>query len=115
MQSISIAAPSGRTATPTQVRECGCFGKNCPLCQSDSPSQFLYAEILTAAYTSFIGAKSSVRLDRKRFTLRMLLVSVPADLRIFDMFSSAACCTPPTPVSIADPVPQAEEYAPSGP
>lgn len=29
MHSISMAAPSGSTATPTHVREWGCFGKNC--------------------------------------------------------------------------------------
>ena len=38
------------------------------------------------------------------FTFTMLSVSVPADLRIFDMFSSAACCMPP--VSILGPVPE---------
>lgn len=45
----------------------------------------------TSPYTSFIGAKSSFRLDRKTLTLTMPLMSVPADFRIFDMFSRAAC------------------------
>ena len=44
----------------------------------------------TSPYTSFIGAKSSFRFDRNTLTLTTPLMSVPADLRIFDMFSSAA-------------------------
>lgn len=88
MHSISMAAPRGRTATPTQVRECGCFGKNYQACVS--LAILVWMHLHTSEYTSFIGAKSSFRFDRKMLTLTMLFTSVPADFRIFAMFSRAA-------------------------